>query len=202
MEWTYFHLPALSIMLVGYALGALLPALLGVVWKRSRISRVTRSRVMKNLGFTLALLSSLAGCFLSLSILLSGTPLHVEMYQSRLFGPMAIHADGLSAFFLGIIALLATSVSVYSFGYATGFLERRNMGLLLFLYNAFLLSMVGVVIAGHAVLFLFVWEVMSLTTFFLINYEHEEPSSRRAAFLYVVMAHIGTALLVVMFMSL
>lgn len=202
MEWTYFQLPALSIMVVGYALGALLPALLSTVWRRSRVPGVTCSKVVKNLGFTLALLSSLSGCLLSLSILLSGTPLHVEIYQSQLFGPMAIHADGLSALFLGIIALLATSVSVYSFGYATDFLQRRNVGLLLFLYNAFLFSMVGVVIAWHAVLFVFVWELMSLTTFFLINYEHEEAASRRAAFLYVVMTHIGTALLVVMFMTL
>jgi hydrogenase-4 component B len=71
-----------------------------------------------------------------------------------------------------------------------------------FLYNTFLFSMIGVVIAGHAVVFLFMWEVMSLTTYFLINYEHEDPASRRAAFLYVVMTHIGTALLVVMFLLL
>lgn len=76
------------------------------------------------------------------------------------------------------------------------------MILFVFLYFTFLLSMVGVVIAGHALLFLFVWEVMSLTTYFLINYDHEDPASRRAAFLYVVMTHIGTAFLVVMFMIL
>jgi len=202
MEWTYLQLPALSMMLVGYALGALLPALLSLVGRGSPASGVTGNTVVKNIGFTLALLSSLAGCLLSLSILLSGTPLHIVLYESALFGPVAIHADGLSALFLGIIALLATSVSVYSYGYATDLLTRRNMGLFLFLYNVFLLSMAGVVIAGHAVLFLFVWEVMSLTTFFLINVEHEDPESRRAAFLYVVMTHVGTALLVVMFVSL
>jgi hydrogenase-4 component B len=202
MEWTYLQLPALSIMLVGYALGALLPAILSIAWRWSPVSGATHSKVVKNVGFACASLSSLAGSLLSLSILLSGTPLHVEIYTSTLFGPMVIHVDGLSALFLGIIALLATSVSVYSFGYATGLLLRRNMGLLLFLYNAFLFSMVGVVMAGHAVLFIFVWELMSLTTFFLINFEHEEADSRRAAFLYIVMAHIGTALLTVMFVSL
>jgi hydrogenase-4 component B len=59
-----------------------------------------------------------------------------------------------------------------------------------------------VVIAGNAVLFLIVWEVMSLTTFFLINYEHEQRASRRAAVLYIVMTHIGTAFLIAMFLLL
>ena len=160
------------------------------------------NRTVKNLGFTIALISSIAGCVLSLSILLSGEPLHVDVLQNKVFGTIAFHADGLSAFFLGIISFLAAAVSVYSLGYATEFLQRRNMVLLVFLYHAFLLSMVGVVMAGHALLFLFVWEVMSLTTYFLINYDHEDPASRRAAFLYVVMTHIGTAFLVVMFMIL
>jgi hydrogenase-4 component B len=201
-QWTYYQLPAFSFMVTGYALGALLPALLSAMGRTHVKSGIVLNRVVKNLGFTLALISSLAGCVLSLSILVSGEPLHVEILQALPFGTMAIHADRLSALFLGTISLLAVAVSLYSLGYATELLRRRNMGLLLFLYNAFLLSMAGVVIAGHAVLFLFVWEGMSLTTYFLINYEHEDPASRRAAFLYVVMTHIGTAFLVVMFVFL
>jgi hydrogenase-4 component B len=76
------------------------------------------------------------------------------------------------------------------------------MGLLVFLYNLFLLSMAGVVLSGHAFLFLFFWEGMALTTCFLINFEHEDPAARRAAYLYVVMTHVGTAFLVIMFVIL
>jgi hydrogenase-4 component B len=189
-------------MLAGYVLGALLPALVGVIGRGRAKSPAALDRVVKNLGFTIALASSLAGCVLSLSILLSGEPLHVEIQQSLPFGTMALHADRLSAFFLGVISLIAAAVSVYSLGYATEFLGRRNMGLLLLLYNLFLLSMAGVVLSAHAFLFLFFWEGMSLTTFFLINYEHEDPAARRAAYLYVVMTHLGTAFLVVMFVVL
>jgi hydrogenase-4 component B len=202
MEWTSYQLPALSIMLMGYALGALAPVLVKIFWTARSGDAVNRNTIIKNLGFLLALVSSLAGCVLSLSIILSGTPLHVELQQSVLFGSMAFHADRLSAYFLGIIALLAVSVSVYSFGYSEEYLRRRSVVLLVFLYNAFLLSMVSVVIAGHALVFLFFWELMSLATFFLINFEHEERASRRAALLYVIMAHIGTAFLVAMFVVL
>ncbi|OGU31223.1 MAG: hydrogenase 4 subunit B [Ignavibacteria bacterium GWA2_55_11] len=189
-------------MATGFAAGALLPVILTGLRRRDVMSRDVFERVVKNFGFIAAFVSSLAGCILALSILLYGEPLHVDLLYTRHFGMMSIHADRLSALFLGTISLLAAAVSVYSLGYATEFLGRRNLGLLVFLYNAFLLSMVSVVVAGHTVLFVFVWEAMSLTTYFLINYDHEDPASRRAAFLYVVMTHIGTALLVVMFMLL
>ena len=194
------RLPALAIMSAGYALGALIPALTGLAG-RAR-SAAAPDGLTRRAGFGFALVASLAGCALSLSVLLSGTPLHYELEQTLPFGPMSIDADMLSAFFLGVICLIGAAVSVYSFGYAKGFHGRRSTGFFVFLYNLFLLSMAGVVLAGHAALFLFFWEAMSLATFFLINYEHEDPASRRAAFLYVVMTHIGTAFLVLMFLIL
>ena len=201
-DWTWIETQAFSLMVAGYVFGGIAPLFLSIIWRSNPQSRAGLNRSIKNIGFGGALIASLAGCVLSLSVLLSGISLHVEIPETLLFGPTAIHADRLSAVFLGVIALLAAPVSVYSFGYATDFLPRRNMGLMVFLYNAFLLSMAGVVVAGHAVLFLFVWECMSVTTFFLINYEHEDPAARRAAFLYVTMAHIGTAFLVIMFVLL
>ena len=200
-DWVSFQRVALSCMLGGYVLGALVP--LSLLVRRGDLKASTSpDAAVKNIGFFFALISSLAGCVLSLAVLLSGVPLHVTMPGLLPFGEMAIHADQLSAFFLGVISIVAVAASFYSFGYAGEYIGRRNIGLLVFLYNLFLLSMVGVVLAAHAVLFLIVWEIMSLTTFFLINYEHENPASRRAAFLYVVMTHIGTAFLVIMFMVL
>ena len=189
-------------MLAGYLLGALVPSLVGIMGRGRARSAAALDGLVKNLGFTFALVSSLAGGAFSLSILLSGEPLDVEFRQSLPFGAMALRADMLSAFFLGVISLIAAAVSVYSLGYATEYIGRRNLGLLVSLYNLFLLSMAGVVLSSHALLFLFFWEGMSLTTYFLINYEHEEPSTRRAAYLYVVMTHLGTALLTVMFVML
>jgi hydrogenase-4 component B len=202
MDWTSYQSYALGVMLAGYAFGALLPLLVGLLGTRAPKTRTAFDVAAKNLGCTLSLIASVAGCVVSLSVLLSGSALHVELGGSLLFGMMALHIDALSAFFLGTVALLSSATSLYSFGYVSAYIGQRNTGLLLFLYNAFLFSMVGVVIAGHAVLFIFLWEVMSLTTYFLITFEHEEHASRRAGFLYIVMTHCGTALLVVMFVTL
>ncbi len=195
-----FQFLLLSVVVGGYSAGAVLPLLLSLTGRRSiQAGDIAFLRTLKNLGFAAAMLGSVAGIFLALLILLSGVPLHLELPQSLPFGTMALRADPLSAFFLLVISLLAAVVSLYSFGYANEFLGRRHVGLFLVLYNLFLLTMSGVVLAAHAVLFLFMWEGMSLTTYFLINYEHEDPAARRAGFLYVVMTHIGTMLLIVMF---
>ena len=199
-DWTDFLYAALALTITGYALGAFLPALAGLALRR--LSAGAPDRFVKTSGFALAMAGSAAGCALSLAILIPGTPLHVEIPLSLPFGVIALHADRLSAFFLGVISLLGAAVSAYSLGYADEYTDRKSMELLVTLYNLFLLSMTGVVLAGHALLFLFFWEVMSFVTYFLINFEHEDAASRRAAFLYVVMAHTGTALLVVMFLLL
>ncbi len=158
--------------------------------------------VGKNIGLAFAIIASLSGCFLSLSVLLSGSPFHLEYREILPFGPLVIHVDALSALFLGVITLLGFIVSVYSIGYNKEFVGRRNVGLLGVLHNLFLLSMALVLVANNAVVFLIVWELMSLSTYFLITYEHEVPSCRKAANLYIVMTHIGTAFLVAMFLLL
>jgi hydrogenase-4 component B len=55
----------------------------------------------------------------------------------------------------------------------------------------FLAGMILVVLADGAFVFMVAWEVMSLASYFLVAFHHEHGSNRRAAFLYLLMAHIG-----------
>jgi hydrogenase-4 component B len=139
--------------------------------------------------------------FLGLSIILSKQQIFFQL-QTPLWGGLSFRVDYLSAFFLLVISLLGCAVSLYSIAYTSQFVQRRNIGLFLFLYNILFLSLIGIVSAGNAVLFLVMWELMSLTTYSLIVYEHEDASTRRAGFLYVIMSHLGTAFLMGMFVLL
>ena len=181
------------------AAGALTGLLLGSRFGLSNVDNLRRSKAATNIGFSFTLLAALVGCALSGSVLFSGKSVHIALSPKLVLQDLSFDIDPLSAFFLGTISLLTAAVSVYSFGYVQEFLTKRNVGFLVFLYNIFFFSMAGVVVSGNAILFLILWELMSLTTFFLINYEHEVRASRRAAFLYIVMTHIGTAFLVIMF---
>ena len=50
--------------------------------------------------------------------------------------------------------------------------------------------------------FLVFWELMSLSSFFLVVYEHEKPKNLRSGMTYLIMTHIGTAFITAAFLVL
>jgi hydrogenase-4 component B len=151
--------------------------------------------------FLASAIASLANLMASYIVLSSREDVVLSLFDPTPFGQMTFRIDPLSAFFLLIISLVGLAVSIYSLGYVRSFLLKRHVGVFLFLYSSFLLLMSTVVTIANGVFFLVVWEGMSIATFFLITYEHESKSSRRAGFLYVIMAHIGTLFLILMFLT-
>ncbi|HSQ76406.1 MAG TPA: hypothetical protein VLT13_12655, partial [Bacteroidota bacterium] len=64
----------LAVMLAAYGLGALAPVFTGILKLFFRTSGAALDRGMKNVGIFAALLASLAGCALALSVLLPDQP--------------------------------------------------------------------------------------------------------------------------------
>jgi len=56
--------------------------------------------------------------------------------------------------------------------------------------------------ADNAFFFLIVWEIMALTAYCLVSFEHEKPETRSAGVLYFVMSHIGTGCIMLAFLLL
>jgi hydrogenase-4 component B len=110
--------------------------------------------------------------------------------------------DKLSAFFILVISLTAFAVSIYSIGYVREYYGKKNIGYLGFLYNIFILSMILVVSANNVVMFLIVWELMSIISYLLVLFEHEKEDARKAGFIYIVMTHIGTGFIILSFLIL
>ncbi len=108
--------------------------------------------------------------------------------------------DKLSAFFILVISISVFAVSIYSTGYVREYFGKRNIGYLGFLYNIFIISMILVVSANNAIMFLIVWELMSVISYLLVVYEHEKPEARKAGFIYIVMTHIGTGFILLSFL--
>ena len=113
-----------------------------------------------------------------------------------------LRLDPLGAFFVLIVSLLAVAISIYSFGYARGYYGRKNVGVLAALYNLLLLATTLVFTASNAFFFLLAWEVMALSAYCLVSFEHEKPETRNAGVLFFVMSHIGTGCLVLGFLLL
>lgn len=113
--------------------------------------------------------------------------------------PFHIRLDHLSGFFLVVVGLLSTYVSIYSIGYVKGFAEHRPVTSLIVFSSLFLAGMLLVVLADDAFLFLVAWEIMAASSYFLVLFEDEKVENRRAALLYLVVAHIGAIAILLSF---
>ena len=151
--------------------------------------------IMAGLGSSIMLGISFRG-ILNENILVIKIPEYLGMFEHFLL------LDRLAAFFVLVIALGGIIVSIYSLGYNQHYTPRKNLGYFNFLYNIFLLAMFIVVTSGDILLFLFMWEVMSLASYLLVNYEHEDREVRQAGYIYVVMTHLGTVFITIAFLLL
>ncbi len=132
--------------------------------------------------------------------LLSTKPLAAAIESSLPLLAFAIRLDPLASFFLLTISLVALAVSIYAIGYVPYIRGGASVNALGALYNAFLASMTLVVLADNGFLFLIVWELMSLLSYFLVVTEHEKADVRYAGLFYLIMAHVGTAFILLAFL--
>lgn len=112
--------------------------------------------------------------------------------------PMHLRLDALSAFFLVVIGAGAFGISLFSAGYFRSG-EGTPPGLLCLQYHVFLAAMAMVTLADDGYAFMVMWETMALASFFLVTSNHRVASVRRAAYQYLLIAHIGAIALLLCF---
>ena len=157
-----------------------------------------------NLGRGLVALAEVvgagAGFALGLSVILLGAPFTLSVpVLLPIAGGLVLRLDGLGAFFLIIIGLVGVSASLYGFGYSAEYEGRYSLRMMGTMFNILLLSLSLQVLADNALTFLILWEVMSLSAYWLVLTENDQPGTVRAATWYLAMTHAGFAALVAMF---
>ncbi len=169
-----------------------------LLWRRTRAARHVAF-------FGSALASAVTGAMAVAVLHASSSPAgwHGVLFVHHASGiVLGYSVDGLSAWFLLVLSMLAVPIALYSIGYmAHPPLDRRAV----FIGAAFnvLLGAVEVVFtAADVITFLFAWELMTLATAALVTTEHERRVNRRAAYLYLVMSHVGTGCLIAGFLFL
>jgi len=139
--------------------------------------------------FTLAGLAALAA---GLGTLIQGGVAVTQLPLGLPWLPWGVRLDALSGFFLCLIGVVSFAVGLYSPGYVRSFeKECGSLPALGGFSGLFLTGMLLVVLADDAFLFMVAWELMSLSSYFLVAFHHNQAANRRAAFLYLLMAHIG-----------
>jgi len=164
------------------ALGWLAIGLVGVVFPRNF---VLISRLLFPLGASLALILALLALA---SIASAPQVLILPLGLPDL--PFHLRLDALSSFFLLLLGATAAGISIYAAGYLRKG-EGTAPGLQCLLYHGLLASMAFVMLADDGYAFMVAWETMALCAYFLVASEHRHAEIRRAAYLYLLISHVG-----------
>lgn len=166
-----------------YGIGAILSLLFSRSKKAARLVA----------GFS-GLIAAVFGVSAALIVIISDSPVVLNLFSIPPFGWLGLNMDVLSSFLVGLIALIGAAASIYSLSSdeATGF-----MG---FLTNIFLATMLLVVTINNAFYFIVFWEMMTLVSYLLVIWESEKEETMQIGYVYMLVAHIGAALILVAFL--
>ena len=117
------------------------------------------------------------------------------MFQNLVFS-----MDYLSAFFVVVISVMSFLAVIYSNGYLKNYiLKGKNITAHCLFLPVLIASMLLVVTVQNALAFLIVWEIMSLSSFFLVIFEHEKKDVIKAGIKYLVYMHVSIIFIIVAF---
>ncbi|MFZ2192961.1 MAG: proton-conducting transporter membrane subunit [Candidatus Moraniibacteriota bacterium] len=145
-----------------------------------------------NGGTKLFILSNGIGFLSSLGYLFFFSTGNFTLFNFNWFFEFAPRLNFVSAIFFAIISGVSSLVGIYSLRYLELYKNDYNPRTVQFLMSGFVLGMQGVLLSNNSFAFLFFWEVMSITSFFLV-FSDKKPESIKAAFLYFIMTHLGAS---------
>ncbi len=140
------------------------------------------------------------GCVLvlcpAIAVLSGSDSLEFILQLSEPFGNVRLMMDRLSAFFVIVTAFMSFLGTLYAVGYIQHYCGKgKDLGFHFFFFSILIASMLLTVTVQHGLAFLAVWEIMSLSSFFLVTFEHEKQEVYKAGLNYLVSMHIGAVFL-------
>jgi len=105
---------------------------------------------------------------------------------------LTFRIDQLSSIFLALISIVGLCAALYSIRYMDHY-KRPNLTGYYSPLLLFLGAMMAVVGMADMFFFFIFWELMTLTSYFLVVFERERRENLRAGFKYFLMTHIATA---------
>jgi hydrogenase-4 component B len=188
-----------------YDLASVLPFALAlrICIAAASVLAARRRGVARRIAFLGSVVASLVTGAIAAQVLGTGAPVNGVLFVHAASGfSLGYAIDGLSAWFLLVLSVVAIPIAIFSLGYLGSAHWSRQSVFLGAAFNVLMGAVELVFAASDLVTFLFAWELMTLTTAALVVTEHEAQASRRAAYLYLVMSHLGTGCLIAGFLML
>lgn len=121
--------------------------------------------------------------------------------KSVLFSWLSEPQSGLSLWFMAIITIVFVCGAIYGCGYMKHYAGRPLRNTFHWInYLVAFVSMLMLCVVQNSIAFLVSWEIMALSSFFLVIYESEKPETIKAGINFFIQSHISVVLLTAGFM--
>jgi hydrogenase-4 component B len=123
---------------------------------------------------------------------LVGNEYEVILSGPVLFGDVPVRIDALSAWFILTINFTIITGAVYGFSYMKQYRDRKNeitLHCIAFLLAHF--SLLGICSVQNGFVILLLWELMAISVFLLVIFDHHKPDTIKAGINYLVQSHIS-----------
>jgi len=145
-------------------------------------------------------ISCIACSLPALNVLFTGETLSTSFDANCIFGTINIVIDPLSAFFIVVISFMSFMASIYANGYMKHYLNKNmNISSHCLFLSLLTASMLAVVTVSNMLAFLIVWEIMSLSSFFLVIFEDNKKEVLSAGIKYLIYMHVSIIFIILAF---
>ncbi|HVB03788.1 MAG TPA: proton-conducting transporter membrane subunit [Chitinophagaceae bacterium] len=145
------------------------------------------------------LVNSLISSWLAIRAI-TGSIFTTHLFAGPVFGDIAIRIDALSGWFILMINFAVITGILYGSRYMKTF-EKRTSDITLH-YICYILNhlaMIAIFCVQHALAFLCAWELMALSSFMLVIFEHGKIGTLKAGINYFIQSHISVLFLTIAF---
>ena len=134
-----------------------------------------------------------------ISFMERGNLLNLSFRIGRFFpaGRIILKFDPLSDFFILFIFSVFFYIALYQIKYIEKIGSEINTPLFSFLFGIMLISVYYVIISFNGFMFMIFWEIMAVSSYFLVMTKHYIKGTKRAAFLMAVIMEIGAMLIII-----
>ena len=131
---------------------------------------------------------------------LSGQNFDIILPGSLVSGPIQIHIDALSAWFILVINFSFLTGGFYGLFYMKAYMDQpKNINLHGILFIILHVSLVSLCVIQNSIAFLVAWEFMALSAFLTIIFEHEKVATVRAGINFLIQSHVSILFLMIGF---
>src|SRR5665647_62182 len=131
---------------------------------------------------------------------LTGQNFDLTLQGSYISGPIRLYVDALSAWFMLIINFAFITGGFYGLFYMKAYRNQpKNLSLHGILFVLLHTALISLCIIQNSIVFLVAWEIMALSAFLSILFEHEKVATVKAGINYLIQSHVSILFLMIGF---